>query len=835
MKRNPSYLLTLAALLIAFTCIFAIVVNWSTPAAPTEAARGVIEDLPGQIIIPLPTATRTPTPVNFGNFVWDDLDQDGRQDAGEPGLAGVTVQLWNSAKTDLIDSAVTNASGNYTVTSPGPGNYRIRAVLPAINDQFSPKDNAAAGDNADSDINPSGVNFGFTDIIVVASNVISISNLDAGIIKFRTPTPTRTPTPVNFGNFVWDDLDQDGRQDAGEPGLAGVTVQLWNSAKNNLIDSDVTNASGIYSLQSPGPGNYRVRVVLPNALDQFSPKDQAGGDNLLDSDINPTGADFGFTDIIAVASNVISITSIDSGIIKFRTPTPTRTPTPINIGNFVWDDLDGDGRQDAGEPGMAGVVVQLWNSAKNQMFMQTTTNGNGNYSLVAPLPGQYRVRVVLQNFLDQFSPKNQASGDDLLDSDFNPSGSNLGFTDVISLASNVISITSIDAGIIRFRTATPTRTPTPINVGNFVWLDSNGDGVQDAGEPGLNGIVVQLWNSAKNQMFMQTTTNSNGNYTLIAPLPGDYRVRVVPPGGSSFTLKDQGSDLTDSDINPSGGNAGFTDVYVFASNLISITSIDAGLINVPNTPTPTPSPTLTLTPSQSPTPTETATLDPSITPTLTLTPSDTPSATPTATLDPSITPTLTLTPSATSNPIITDTPEPTATVDPAFTLTPTPTEEAVVFIPDTPEPTFAYPTPPNTPDCDLRGLEDGDIMRAGVRPEFDLFCRTLVQHGEFIMYFGAAITSYANVGLEALIPLDIRHAVDIFSPSGQTYFNGGYVACLQGSGTLIWLDASNAPRHAEIIGSYTVPEWPGYTCATLFTPGTIVLTERNPMQMAQKR
>src|SRR5262245_52584255 len=55
-------------------------------------------------------------------------------------------------------------------------------------------------------------------------------------------TPTRTPTPVNVGNFVWDDLDGDGTQDPGEPGLPGVTVQLWNGAKNDLVDSAVTNA-----------------------------------------------------------------------------------------------------------------------------------------------------------------------------------------------------------------------------------------------------------------------------------------------------------------------------------------------------------------------------------------------------------------------------------------------------------------------------------------------------------------------------------------------------------------------------------------------------------------
>ncbi len=170
-KRNPSYVLTASMLLIAFTCVLAIILSWSTPVAPTEAAPGILEDLPAQAA----TATRTPTPVNFGNFVWDDLDQDGRQDAGEPGLAGITVQLWNSAKTQMLDQTSTNGSGNYTVTSPGPGNYRVRVVLPTINDQFSPKDNAAAGDTADSDINPTGTNLGFTDIIVVASNVISIT------------------------------------------------------------------------------------------------------------------------------------------------------------------------------------------------------------------------------------------------------------------------------------------------------------------------------------------------------------------------------------------------------------------------------------------------------------------------------------------------------------------------------------------------------------------------------------------------------------------------------------------------------------------------------------
>ncbi|MBK8026890.1 MAG: hypothetical protein IPK19_37265 [Chloroflexi bacterium] len=525
------------------------------------------------------TATRTPTPINIGNFVWDDLDQDGRQDAGEPGLANVTVQLWNSAKSVLYDSDITNGSGFYTVVAPVPGNYRVRVVLPSINDQFSPKDLAGGDDTDDSDINPSGASIGFTDTISIASNVISISSIDGGIIKYRTPTPTRTPTPVNFGNFVWDDLDQDGRQDAGEPGLANVTVQLWNSAKSNLIDQDVTNSNGNYTLQSPGPGNYRVRVVLPLINDQFSPKDQAGGDDTDDSDINPTGTDLGFTDILVVASNVISINNIDAGIIKFRTPTPTRTPTPINIGNFVWDDLDGDGTQDGGEPGIAGVTVQLWNSTKTFMYDEAVTSATGIYTVVAPVPGSYRVRVIKPSSADDFSPKD-ANANNTLDSDVNPTGTDTGYTDIISIASNVISMTNVDIGII---------TADPVSIGNKIWEDLDDDGLQDAGEPGLAGRTVRLrylLGGIIGTTIMTTTTDENGAYTVVAPEAGSYYVCLTTYTGEVISPMDQTDpvilfdDASDSDISPPGGSTstGCTVIKEFVLGGLSNSWQDGGLI-----------------------------------------------------------------------------------------------------------------------------------------------------------------------------------------------------------------------------------------------------------------
>src|SRR5690606_33671694 len=126
----------------------------------------------------------------------------------------------------------------------------------------------------------------------------------------------------------------------------------------------------------------------------------------------------------------------------------------------------------------------------------------------------------------------------------------------------------IDAGIRIYATPTPTRTPTPVNIGNFVWDDLNGDGVQDGGEPGIPDVVVQLWHADKTSLIDQDVTDANGIYSLQAPQPMEVRVRVVTGPGSMFTLKDVGSDTADSDINWLGGNAGYTDVIDIASNVI---------------------------------------------------------------------------------------------------------------------------------------------------------------------------------------------------------------------------------------------------------------------------
>lgn len=64
------------------------------------------------------------------------------------------------------------------------------------------------------------------------------------------------------------------------------------------------------------------------------------------------------------------------------------------------------------------------------------------------------------------------------------------------------------------------------SVGDFVWFDMNGDGIQDMDEPGLGGIRVVLRDSTGTELAAQST-DMNGMYLFEDLLQGVYTVEVT--------------------------------------------------------------------------------------------------------------------------------------------------------------------------------------------------------------------------------------------------------------------------------------------------------------------
>ena len=150
-----------------------------------------------------------PAPIEIGNRVWLDLDQDGEQDPGETPVAGVTVRLYDGAGA-LIAETVTNADGEYLFTSLADGvlfntDYVVRLDNPADFEtggalfEWFLTNAGSSADNIDSD----GVLVGGFPSIDLTTGDPGDNNhtYDFGFVLDPTlPTPTPSPTSTPDGN-----------------------------------------------------------------------------------------------------------------------------------------------------------------------------------------------------------------------------------------------------------------------------------------------------------------------------------------------------------------------------------------------------------------------------------------------------------------------------------------------------------------------------------------------------------------------------------------------------------------------------------------------------------
>ncbi len=119
------------------------------------------------------------------------------------------------------------------------------------------------------------------------------------------------------------------------------------------------------------------------------------------------------------------------------------------------------------------------------------------------------------------------------------------------------------------------------SIGNFVWLDSNGDGLQDSGEPGVSNVTVTLFNAENDDEIATTATDSNGFYSFDGLEAGEYYVGFTLPANRAFTAyntDNQGlAGPVNSDVFTQTGSIGFTQPFSLADDE-SNPNVDVGLL-----------------------------------------------------------------------------------------------------------------------------------------------------------------------------------------------------------------------------------------------------------------
>jgi uncharacterized repeat protein (TIGR01451 family) len=522
-----------------------------------------------------------PAPVNIGDYVWNDANTNGVQDASETGLDNVRVELYRDGGDTVAGSAddifvafvltginTNGASGFYQFSNEPAGNYFVR-VLPPVGYSFSPADQGV-DETADSDIAPAS---GYSSMLVTVSGD-QIWTIDAGLYFTGYGT---------VGNYVWNDRNNDGTQnESPADGLNNVRVELHEVAGGvtNLVSTRMTEYDsfgnpGYYSFDFVSPGDYVIRFVAPSNF-TFTTRGPTGASDATDSDPN---SETGFTETFTVSLGENDL-SWDAGL---RLPSGT-----LSLGNIVWYDSDGDRLYDrfSGESGINGVPLSLYRDVNGDgsitngvdpLYGSTVTatlgGEEGRYLFTGLPAGDYIVVVDTEAFASgkalygMLSTPGQQSANNDIDHDDNGTfeGGRVVST-LLTLSAGGEPAYGSDSGEDASHDSNLTLdfgflyATNLVGVGGTLFLDADQNGLQGAGEATFENEAVHLWSAGADGLrgggddvlLLSMLSDGDGRYLFDELAPGRYYLAVpIPPASarSATTLADANDNGEDGDSN----------------------------------------------------------------------------------------------------------------------------------------------------------------------------------------------------------------------------------------------------------------------------------------------
>jgi len=201
----------------------------------------------------------------------------------------------------------------------------------------------------------------------------------------------------------------------------------------------------------------------------------------------------------------------------------------VQLSGEVFNDLNGNGVLNPGEPGLSGWTVDLLTTS-NVLVATTSTDASGIYAVSEPGPGSYTLAAI----------------------------------------NHVGWVFTLPTGGLYTIPGTTTQNMSGLNFGDFqrvsvsgsIYDDLNGNGHQDSGELGLAGRTAEVVDSSNN-VVASATSDSSGDYTVEGVGPGSFTLHVVTLPGETVTqptVPDYYSLTLFSGLNIQGGTFGLNGV-----------------------------------------------------------------------------------------------------------------------------------------------------------------------------------------------------------------------------------------------------------------------------------
>ncbi len=277
--------------------------------------------------------------------------------------------------------------------------------------------------------------------------------------------------PVSVSGTVYYDEDLSGAQEENEYGAESRSLYLWlNGAE---AASAQTDENGLFVFSGLVPADYELRIPLDD------------NEVLLPVTGNERGGD-GW----AIPVSAREDASMILPIMRYA-----------SVSGAVWS-LDGTLN------GVNALAVTLLDS-EGKTIAEKITDENGSFAFDTLLPGTYALSAVLPQGHLFARAQDTQERDSFIQSQ--PDGT------VVSLPFSVPmgdDLSGIDIGMGAMG-----------QIGDRAWLDENGNGMQDIGEPDMPGIVIELYQYG--ELIASTTTDEYGRYLLSDLHPGEYEMRVT--------------------------------------------------------------------------------------------------------------------------------------------------------------------------------------------------------------------------------------------------------------------------------------------------------------------
>ncbi len=439
----------------------------------------------------------------FEGIAFEDLNANSVHGEGEAPLAGAVVSVFPRGARENAVSVTTGADGLFSITGLRPDEYMLEIALPG-------------GMIFSGDIPASGI-------------ALDAANTYSAIVPFatlllRSDNAVGAVSPATLRACVWLDENNNGAQDPGERNLDDLEYALYDEIGQTYVMTARAGEDGTAVFYNVRPSTYAVSFALP---DDAQPVSGVGTFTQSGRTMRQSGIEIHAGDSFSAISGGLKCTT--------------------SVGGAVEADQAG------GRMPVDGVQVQLYMEGSPALLQTTVTDLQGTYRFDGLWPGNYVIEVVRPSgyvFTRPNDPDLNAE-----DSIIRQISDEFGTSDPFPLY------------MAQDRLALNVLLTIPAKVGNLVWLDTNGNGLIDGGEPMLNGVSVSL---KQDGVAVYTTTSDEwGYYEFPDVYPGEYTLEAAAYPEFAITMPVPGLRIISSCLTSGNGTLASSDPFSVTSESVN--------------------------------------------------------------------------------------------------------------------------------------------------------------------------------------------------------------------------------------------------------------------------